>query len=269
VSRDESRLFPALLRHWRTLRGLSQLDLALAADVSARHVSFLETGRAQPSREMILRLGASLVLPLRDQNVMLRAAGYDAEFSEPRLSEGMPAAIEQAFSRMLAHHEPFPMVILDHAYGVQRANVGAKRLLSRLARDSGELPKPLNLLHLLFDPRLARPAVIDWERTARALLSRLHRESLARPGDAELAALVRSLFEYPDVPPSFRQPDFSTPSEPTLTLRLRVGDSDLAFLSTITTFSAPQNVTLDELRIESYFPLDDATTRACERFARG
>jgi hypothetical protein len=123
------------------------------------------------------------------------------------------------------------------------------------------------MLHVLFDPRLARGAVIGWERTARTLVSRIHRESLARPGDAELAALVRSLFELPDVPPGFRQPDLSAPSEPTVVLRLRVEGLELAFLSTITAFSAPQNVTLDELRIESYFPLDDATARACERFS--
>src|SRR5260370_40699896 len=108
MPRDERNLFSALLRHWRTRRGLSQLDLALAADVSARHVSFIETGRAQPSREMVLRLGTALNLPLRDQNAMLKAAGFEAEFPEPALSEGMPAAIEQALTRMLAQHEPFP-----------------------------------------------------------------------------------------------------------------------------------------------------------------
>jgi hypothetical protein len=137
-------------------------------------------------------------------------------------------------------------------------------------RDARELETSgnrLNLLHVLFDPRLARSAVVDWERTARTLVSRIHRESLARPGDTELAALVHSLFELPDVPSGFRQPDLSAPSEPTLVHRLRVEGVSLAFLSTITAFSAPQNVTLDELRIESYFPLDGATARACERFA--
>src|SRR5215831_6015621 len=105
MAHSEARLFPALLRHWRTRRGLSQLDLALAADVSPRHVSFLETGRAQPSREMVLRLGAALGVRLRDQNDMLRAAGFPDQFSEPRLEDGLPPGVAQAIERMLAQHE--------------------------------------------------------------------------------------------------------------------------------------------------------------------
>src|SRR5499427_6067429 len=113
MPRPEPRLFPALLRDWRTRRGLSQLDLALAADVSARHVSFLETGRAQPSREMVLRLGATLNVPLRDQNDMLRAAGFAEEFAEPSLDGGLPEGVGRAIDRMLAQHEPYPMTVLD------------------------------------------------------------------------------------------------------------------------------------------------------------
>lgn len=267
MTRDERPLLPALLRHFRNQRGLSQLDLAQAADVSARHVSFLETGRARPSREMVLRLGHTLGLPLRDQNALLRAAGFEAEFDEPGLSDGMPAPIAQAIDRMLAQQEPFPMVVLDRCYRVLQRNQATRRILSRLIADPSALPERPNLLHVLFDPRLARSAVVDWERTARTLVSRLHRESLARPGDVDLAAVARSLLEYPGVPAAFRQPDFSAPSDPVIVLRLRVEDATLAFLSTITAFSAPQNVTLEELRIESYFPLDAATARACERLA--
>ena len=267
MTRDEPGLLPALLRHFRNRRGLSQLDLALAAEISARHLSFLETGRAQPSREMVLRLGGTLGLSLRDQNALLRAAGFDAAFAEPGLSDGMPESVTRAITRMLAQQEPFPMVVLDRCYNVLQRNVATRRLLSRVIADPTALPARPNMLRVLFDPRLARGAVVDWERTARTLVSRIHRELLARPGDTELAALVRSLFELPDVPPAFRQPDLSVPSEPTVVLRLRVEGVELAFLSTITAFSAPQNVTLDEVRIESYFPLDEATASACERFA--
>ncbi len=267
MARDETRLFPALLRHWRTRRGQTQLDLSIAADVSSRHISFLETARAQPSREMVLRLCAVLDLPLRDQNSLLDAAGFSPEFSEPTLVEGMPPAIGQVLTRMLAQHEPYPMVVVDRRYDLHQANGAAQRLMSKLVVDPSGLGARPNLFRLLFDPRLGRSAVIDWERTARALLSRLHRESLARSGDVALAALVRSLLEYPDVPASFRHADFTLPSEPTLVLRLRLDGVELSFLTTITMFSAPQNVTLDELRIESYFPLDDATAKACERLA--
>ena len=268
VVRDEPGLLPALLRHWRTRRGLSQLDLALAADVSARHVSFVETGRSRPSREMLLRLGAALDIPLREQNALLRAAGLAPEFSEPALADQMPPAIDQAISRMLARHEPFPMVVLDRGYRVLRRNDGARRLIACIVTDPSAICGPPNLLHLLFDPRLARTAILDWERTARALLGRLHRETLARPGDAALAALLRSLFEYPDVPAALQQPDLSTPSDPTIPIRLRIGDHHLGFVSTVTAFSAPQNVTLDELRLESYFPLDPATAAVCEQMAQ-
>jgi transcriptional regulator with XRE-family HTH domain len=255
-------MFPALLKHWRNRRGLSQLDLALAADVSPRHVSFLETGRAQPSRDMVLRLGGTLSVPLRDQNAMLRAAGFADEFPEPDVAALTPG-VAQAIDRMMETHEPYPMTVLDRRYQLLRANQGAMRIFSRLLAHPAALPEKPNVFHLLFDPRLVRPFVIDWEATARGLVSRLHREALIDDEGGELGALLRSLFEYPGVPESWRQPDFSLPSEPTLTLRLKREQLELAFLTTLTVFNAPQNVTLDELRIESYFPLDDATARAC------
>lgn len=262
------RVFPALLRHWRTQRGHSQLDLALAADVSARHVSFLETARASPSREMVLRLAAALNLRLRDQNALLTAAGFSAEFAEPPFPGGLPSEIEQAIARMLAQHEPFPMLVLDSGYDVLRANSGAQRLMSLIIAEPAAQANPPNVLRSLFDPRLARRSVVDWERTARALVSRLHREALARPGDAALGTLLESLLHYPDVPESFRQADFSATSQPTFALGLRMpGGGELRFLTTITVFNAPQSVTLDEIRIEGYFPLDDATARACHALA--
>lgn len=265
---EEAQLFPALLKYWRGRSGLSQLDLSLAADVSARHVSFLETGRAQPSREMVLRLGTTLGLPLREQNALLTAAGFRQEFDEPSFDGGIPEPIGRAVERMLRQQEPFPMVVMNRHYDIVRSNDAAQRLFSRMIKEPATLTVPPNAFHLLFDPRLLRPFIVDWERVARALLSRLHRESLARPADAALATLARALFEYPEVPESWRQPDFSTASEPILTIRLRRDDVELAFLTTMTVFSAPQNVTVDELQIESYFPLDEATTRACERLAR-
>ncbi len=268
MPRSERRLFPALLRHWRTLRGLSQLDLALAAGVSARHVSFLETGPAQPSRDMVLRLGATLNVALRDQNELLRAAGFPDAFAESGLEGELPPGVTQAIDRMLAQHEPFPMTVLDRHYQVLRTNEGGSRLLALFIANPSALQAPPNVFAMLFDPRLARRFVVDWERVARASVARLHRETLAKPADGGLSALLRSLFEYPDVPESWRQPDFSTPSDPTLTLRLKRDDLELAFLTTVTVFSAPQNVTLEELRIESYFPLDEETAVACERIAR-
>lgn len=244
---------------------MSQLDLALSANVSARHVSFLETGRALPSREMVLRLGATLNIPMRDQNTLLRSAGFEAAFGEPDLGSGeLPAGIVGAIEIMLAKHEPFPMILLDRAYNVLRTNRGASRLLAGFIADPSNLPTPLNAFSLLFDPKLSRSFVVGWESTARLLLSRLHREVLARPEDDALRELLHSLFEFPDVPEAWRQADFSTESEPVLVIRLARGERKLAFLTTVTTFNAPQNVTLEELRIESYYPLDDDTKLACQ-----
>lgn len=249
---------------------MSQLDLAIAADVSARHVSFLETGRAQPSDEMVRRLSFALNVPLRDQSAMLRAAGFPDAFSERAADPSFPPIVEQAITRMLAQHEPFPMCVMNKRYDVLRLNSGAQRLLSRFIADpqalapragEGSAP-PLNVARALFDPRLVRPFVVNWTHVARDMLSRLHREALEHDSDAALAGLLRSLLEYPDIPREWLTPDFSTASEPCLTLRLRDGDKELAFLVTVTVFSAPQQVSLDELRIESYFPLDDVTVMA-------
>lgn len=269
MQKNEARLFPALLRHWRTRRGLSQLDLALSADVSSRHVSFLETGRAQPSREMVLRLAATLSVPLRDQNALLRAVGLPPEYDEPRVDGGLSPAIDQALTRMLAQQEPYPLTVLDRRYDVVRTNAAGARLLPLFVAEPGALAAGMNVFRMLFDRRLARDFVVDWPRVAKALVSRLHREALAHPEDDDLSELLASLFEYPDVPTDFRQPDFATPSEPTLSIRLKRGKLELGFFTTVTTFNAPQNVTLEELRIESYYPLDDATAEACARLARG
>jgi len=263
-------MFPALLRHWRTRRGMSQLDLGFAANVSARHVSFLETARAAPSREMVLRLATTLQVPLRDQNVLLRASGFADAWSEPDVAPGaLPKPILAAIERMLDKHEPYPMTVLDRTYNVTRSNRGGSALLQGfVAEPSRLLAGPLNVFALIFDPKLARPFMIDWDRIAHSLVARLHREVLAHPEDAALGDLLASLFRYPGVPESFRQPDFSVADEPVLTLRLQRDDVALSFLTTVTAFNAPQNVTLEELRIESYFPLDEATEAHCAAVAR-
>jgi transcriptional regulator with XRE-family HTH domain len=263
MAKTEGSIFPALLRHHRHLRGLSQLDLAVASDVSSRHVSFLETGRAQPSREMVLRLGACLAVPLRDQNELLRAAGFPAEFDEPSALTELPPFVEQAIARMMKVHEPFPMTLVDRKFDVLRANGGGTRLLARFVAEPALLGPLPNAYRLLFDPRLARPFIEDWSKIAHALIARLHRETLLHPTNTALASLLRSLFEYPDVPEAWRQPDFSEPNQPALVLRLRRDRLSLAFLTTLTSFNAPGNVTLEEIAIESYFPLDRATEDAC------
>ena len=176
---------------------------------------------------------------------------------------GLPPFVEQAITRMMQVHEPFPMTLLDRKFDVLRVNEGGARLLSRFVKEPAALGTRPNAYRLLFDPRLARPFIKDWAKVARSVVSRLHREALLHPTNTELAAVLRSLFEYPDVPETWRQPDFTQENEPALILRLERDDVSLAFLTTLTSFNAPGNVTLEEVTIESYFPLDRATELAC------
>jgi transcriptional regulator with XRE-family HTH domain len=257
-------LFAALLKYWRGRRGLSQLDLASGAGVSARHVSFLETARARPSEEMVLLLASALSVPLRDQNRLLVAAGFSPRFAE---GAAVPATVERALERMMSQHDPYPLTVLSGSYDVVRSNRGAEALFRRLFEGRAP-PAVLNPFHLVFDPAQLRPFVVRWERLARTMLARLQRDTLHRNPDPRLGTLLQRVLAYPGVERSWLRPDFSTPLEPTLTLELLRDDLSLSFLGTVTVFSAPQEVALEELRIESFFPADAGTAAACERLLR-
>lgn len=273
---QKGALFPALLRYWRERRGLSQLDLSLEAEVSTKHLSFLETNRAAPSREMVLRLFAVLAVPLREQNEALVAAGFAPFFEMPEM-ERIPREIEQALAQMIEQHEPFPISAISIDGGIICASRGAWRLFEALLGRavSSNPSSPANIYDLCFDPRLLRPFIIDWADFARALVARLHRERLLR-GDARLANVLERVFAFPDVPRSWTRPDFSKPAAATLQVgffrpRTQRDSSDelrVRFLVTATTFYSPQQVNLDELRIESCFPLDDETRATCVRLAK-
>lgn len=256
-------LFAALLKYWRSRRGLSQLDLALTADVSSRHISFLETGRARPSEEMVLLLASALGVPLRHQNRLLDAAGFQPRFSE---RDAISASVEPALERMMSQQEPFPLTVLSGGYDVLRSNRAAQALFTRLLEGRAR-PTTMNPFHLVFDPQLLRPFVVGWERLARTMLARLHRETLHRNPGSRLDALLERVLAYPGVERAWLAPDFSAPMEPTVTIEFQRDDLSLAFLGTVTVFSAPQETALEELRIESFFPLDARTAAACEALA--
>jgi transcriptional regulator with XRE-family HTH domain len=260
-------LFPALLKHWRGQRGLSQLDLASSADVSARHVSFLETGRSLPSAAMVLRLAAALGVPLRHVNAMLRAAGQEPIYDESE--DVLPVAVIDALSLLKEHHEPFPLVVVDRCYRVRDLNRGALGLLGAIL---GEGPPDdrlvgaalgLNLARLTFDPHGAQPHLVNFDEVGPQLLWRIQREVLADPDDGEMHDLLDDLLAMPTVAADWRHADLSAPSDPALVLHLRHNGRDLRFLTMITAFQAPQNVAVEHLRIETWFPYDDATTEAC------
>jgi transcriptional regulator with XRE-family HTH domain len=259
-------LFPALLKFWRGRHGQSQLDLALTAGVSARHISFLEAGRATPSADMVLRLMAALNVPLRNQNEVLQAAGFEPRFPEPELGAISPA-VDWAVERMLQQQEPYPLALLAADYRIVRRNGAASRLFELFSQDPVRAGEPLDMFSLLFDPALARPFVVEWEQLASKMLARLHRELLHSGGDSRLSALLDRTLRFPGVNAQWRRPDLSTGIDSTLEVWLRRADLRVGFMTTITVFSAPRLVTLEELRIESYFPLDEATRSACERLA--
>lgn len=260
-----SGLFPALLKHWRRQRGLSQLDLALAADVSARHVSFLETGRSQPSADMVLRLCAPLDVPLRQANAMLRAAGHPAAYPEPTALAAMPPEVARAIDLMKAHQEPFPVMIVDRAYVLMDLNDAARRLLSLVMGDAE--PLGTNMARLTFDPEGAHPAIANFDEVGRALLWRIQREVLADPDHGPLRALFESLAQMPTVGEDWRRADLATPSPPVIPVHIRARDLELRFVTVITAFQAPQTVLLDELRVETWFPADEPTDAICRALA--
>lgn len=246
---------------------MSQLDLSLTAEVSARHISFLETGRSKPSVEMVLLLADALEVPMRDVNELLRAAGFDGRYPEPTIDALLTGPLGDTIDTMLEHHQPFPMMVVDRLYNLVRTNKAGVTLFALanvdvLAAGSREV----NVLRLMFDPS-NREMIGEWDRSASTILRRLQRESFHRPHDAEMATLLDDLISTPGVPEAWRQPNFGEPDEPMLTLEFRAGDMAMKFLTTMTEFNAPQNVTLEELRIESYFPLDDETRSLCQQLA--
>ena len=257
-------MLTALLKHYRRARGMSQLDLASAAEISPKHLSFLETGRAKPSREMVLRLGNTLGLSLRDQNSLLLAAGFSESFGETEIG-GMSPAIHSALERMMAAQEPYPLVVFDGGYELRMLNHAAQRLLGSLVPPD-VLARQTNLLALCFDPEGVRPYIDNWEELARHLLNRLSREHL-QTGRETLSLLQSRLLAYPDVPSDFRRLDLAAPIMPVFDVRFRYAGLTLSFMTTLTVFSSPRDVTLEELHIESYFPLDDQTEQACKLLA--
>jgi len=259
-----NRLFPALLKYWRGRRGLSQLDLSVESGVTARHLSFLESGRSKPSEEMVLRLMSLLRVPLRDQNQALRAAGFEPRFDEPPVDE-LSAEVNAALDQMLKQHEPYPMTVVAMDGAIVRMNAAAPKVFGAFFADAAALPDPPDMVSLVFDPRLMRPFISEWPVLARQMVSRLHRERLERSGDERIAWTLERALSFPGVPHEWRTPDFSREVTPSMSVRMQRDDLRVGFLVTVTTFSAPQQVTLEELRIEAAFPLDDDTRAVCAR----
>ena len=256
--------FGTLLRHWRQARRYSQLDLALQADVSSKHVSFLETGRNQPSREMILRLTQAMDVPLRDRNLLLGSAGFAPVYEESGIESPFVGRAKEALARILDKQEPYPAIILDADWNLVQQNRGADALGQFLI--PGAPGAGFNALELLFSPQGLQPFVVNWEQLSSLLLMRVFRES-ALPGRGRSSRdLLERLEAMPTTPANWRELAAGYPDGPTVDLIVEKDGRRYAFFTTVTTFGTPQDVTLQELRIESYFPSDEATRALCERW---
>lgn len=244
-----------MLRMWRRRRSLSQLELALDAEVSSRHVSFLETGRAQPSREMLLRLAEHLSVPLRERNSLLLAAGYAPVYAEHALSEQEMEPVRQALDRFLRAHEPYPALVLDRRYEIVSANDALGALVAGCSPEL--LAPPVNALRLTMHPDGIAPRITNFGEWSGHLLARLRRQ-VALTADPQLAALHEELRAYPGVAEG-EQPERGPGDDICLTLRMQSGDDEVSFLSTVSTFGTAADVTLSELSIEAFYPADART----------
>ena len=257
-----------LLRQWRARRRLSQLDLAVEAGVSSRHLSFVETGRAQPSREMVLLLARALDVPLRDRNALLTAAGYAPIYRETPLAAPAMAHVRRALDFILRQQEPYPALVLDRHWNVLAVNEGSARVQAIFldATRVAALGAP-NAMRLMFHPDAFRPHIVNWEATAASLIQWLHRDAASGFGDAETRALLDELLSYPDVPRQWRTLDLDASTAPFLPIEFRKGELHLRYFTTLTTLGTPHDITAQELRIEAFFPADEATEAATRRLS--
>ncbi len=257
--------FGPVLRRWRTHRRFSQLQLAAEADVSQRHVSFLETGRAKPSREMVVHLATVLDVPLRERNTMLTAAGFAPLYSETRLEEPAMAQVRHVLEFLLDAHEPFPAFVIDRQWTVVMSNEAARRLTAALV-DPAEVGDEVNVMRLSLHPAGMRRFIVNWTEAATLIMDRLRREAAERPTDTALQDLLAEAESYEGVA---ELPRRLAPagSDLLVPVHYRAGDLDLRLFGTIATLGASYDVTVEELRFETFFPADDESEQVLRALA--
>jgi transcriptional regulator with XRE-family HTH domain len=253
-----------LLRDWRQRRRLSQLDLACEAEISTRHLSFVETGRARPSREMLMHLLELLDIPLRERNTLLLAAGFAPAYAEHDLQSPMLAAAHEAVQMVLRGHEPYPALAIDRHWNLLAANQAATRLMAGVAAEL--LQPPINVLRVNLHPQGLAPRIVNLRDVREHILSRLRRTA-AQSGDRALRALHDELAAYPCDDDGTHAASASPHLDVVLPVRFRSEAGELALFTTITQFGTPLDVTLSELALESFYPADAATAALLRRLA--
>jgi transcriptional regulator with XRE-family HTH domain len=244
------------LRGWRKRRGLSQLELAGAAGTSQRHLSFLESGRSAPSQQMVLSLAAALNVSLRHQNTFLQSAGYAAIWREGKLGEPELAQVDGALDHVLAQQEPFPAFVVDRHWNLKRANRGAARLVEFIL---GAIPEgDVNLADALLSPSVMRPFIVNWEEVALHFIRGVQADAIADGSSASQSLLAR-LLSYDGLPELAHSAAMDDTPRPLLPIHLRKSGVSLHLFTTIATLGTPQDITVQEIRIESFFPMDEPT----------
>ncbi len=254
-----------MLRVWRRRRHLTQLALAAETDISQRHLSFVESGRAQPSREMVLRIAEHLRVPLRERNALLFAAGFAPVYRERSYDDPELAVARQAMERVLKAHEPNPALLVDRHWNLVAANAALAPMLAPVT-DPALVTPPVNVLRLTLHPAGMAPAIVNLPVVRSHLLERL-RQQVDATADPVLANLLTELSAYPatnaySVPAAADAESLASAGHIALPLRIRSGDAVLSFISTITVFGTPLDVTLSELALETFFPEDAFTAAA-------
>ena len=244
-------------------RKLSQLELALAADVSQRHLSWLETGRSLPSRDMVMRLSAAMDIPLRERNTLLQAAGFAAAYNETDLDEPVMTPVLDALNHVLGHHDPFPAIVVDRFWNVKMRNASADRLFNITGDLDERLEKmgatgELNIALLTLHPEGLRQFVVNWDQVLPLFVHRLKRESLAS-GDPAVQKQCAELIELAG--PVEDVGSIADNLFPVLPLKLSIDGMVFSLFSVISTFGTPQDITTDEIRIEAFYPADEGTER--------
>lgn len=249
-----------LLRYWRGARGKSQIELSLDTGVSQRHLSFIESGRSAPSRQTLMNIAQGLEVPFRDRNRLLLAAGFAPIYDEGAWNADEMKSVNAALERVLRQHEPFPAMVMDRYWNVSMTNAAAPRFFNTFV-DLAQWPKPRNLLQLMFDPAGMRPFIAQWDRTAKSLVQRVHRESVGHVTDERTRDLLAALIAYPGVEDALGPADaaVSEPTLPMIPLSFVKDGHALNYFSMVTTVGAPQTIATQELRIECLYPADDPT----------
>jgi transcriptional regulator with XRE-family HTH domain len=273
VVASESTAFTLLIKKWRKLKNLSQLSLSLEAGISQRHLSFMESGRSKPSREMVLSLSEALALPLRERNLLLNAAGFAPIFKERPLENAEMKAVYKALEMSLAHHEPYPAIVADRNWNLVMSNEAARRFMGLLGSLDEVWQKvdpsgSKNIYRMTFSKQGMQPLISNWDELAKTLLLRLQREVNADPNNETLSDLLLELSEASNVELSLGLSDMIDPLAPILPMEMMAGGATLKVFSMISSFGTALDITAEELKVETFFPADDFTTEFFKRMSQ-